>query len=570
MLMTAFAEELARLETDPGGRRWLFVPYDQLSDRIGPLSREDPSELGIVLVENPWKAARRPYHRQKLALVLANLRHFAVEQAARGVAVRHVVAQGPYRSALEPLIEELGPMRMMRPAENELRVDLAPLVDRGGLVEMEHKGWLTTTEDFAVSHAKGPPWRMDAFYRQVRRRTGMLMDNGKPVGGKYSFDADNRRSWPGEPPAPEPPTFEPDELTIEVATLIETHFAVHPGDVDLASLPATLDDAERLWRWALDNCLPLFGPYEDAMSSFTSGLFHTRISGLLNLHRLMPGRVVDDVAALDIPLASKEGFIRQVLGWREFVRHVHEATAGFRELPDGAPQLAERPGDGGWCRWSGLTWTAESGAGGFDGGACPSELGAEGKLPLCYWPGHPSGLECLDRVVEDVWREAWSHHIPRLMVLSNIASLLDVSPRELTDWFWIAYFDAYDWVVEPNVLAMGTYSVGPLMTTKPYVSGAAYINRMSDYCSACAFNPKKDCPITNLYWAYLDRHRHAFADNPRMRLVLSSLGKRSSGQVKADHEVFEWVAFVLEKGETLRPEVRPDSEGFSSARGSDL
>jgi deoxyribodipyrimidine photolyase-related protein len=173
-------------------------------------------------------------------------------------------------------------------------------------------------------------------------------------------------------------------------------------------------------------------------------------------------------------------------------------------------------------------------------------------------------------VVEDAWREAWSHHITRLMVLANIATLLDVSPRELTDWFWIAYLDAYDWVVEPNVLAMGTYAAGPLMTTKPYVSGAAYINRMSDYCSACAFNPKKDCPITNLYWGYLDRHRQAFADNPRMRLVLSSLGKRSSRQVKADHEVFEWVAFVLGKGETLRPEARPDSEGFSSARGSDL
>ncbi len=556
--MNCFSDELARLETDPSGRRWLFVPYDQLSEGIGPLSGEDPNELGIVLVENPWKAARRPYHRQKLALVLANLRHFAVEQAARGVAVRHVVARGPYRTILEPLIEELGPMRVLRPAEYELRIDLAPLIERAALVELEHEGWLTTGDDFGASQKKGPPWRMDAFYREVRRRSGLLMVDGKPIGGKFSFDAENRKPWAGETPAPEPPVFEPDALTIEVAELIETHFAAHPGSIDLATLPASVDDAEVLWRWALENCVPCFGPYEDAMSRASSGLFHTRISGLLNLHRLLPSRVVDDVVALDIPFASKEGFVRQVLGWREFMRHVHEATVGFRELPGGAPPRAERPGDGGWARWSGSTWAGRSDDEVFDGGACPSALGAELPLPLSYWPGRPSGLACLDRVVEDVWREAWSHHITRLMVLSNIAALLDVSPRELTDWFWIAYVDAYDWVVEPNVLAMGTYGVGPLMTTKPYVSGAAYINRMSDYCAVCAFNPKKNCPITNLYWAYLDRHRQTFADNPRMRLVLNALARRTDSQLQTDGAVFEWVSSVLGEGGTVTPEQRPE------------
>jgi deoxyribodipyrimidine photolyase-related protein len=558
--VTHFSDELARFESDPSARRWLFVPYDQLSDRIGPLSREDPSELGIVLVENPWKAARRPYHRQKLALVLANLRHFAVEQAARGVAVRHIVARGPYRTALEPLITELGPLRVMRPAEIELRTDLAPLVEHGGLVELKHEGWLTTNDDFSASQKKAPPWRMDAFYRQVRRRTGWLMEDGKPTGGKYSFDAHNREFWPGEPPAPDPPVFDPDALTIEVGELIETHFETHPGDLDLVSLPASLDDAEALWKWALERCMPLFGPYEDAMSRASSGLFHTRISGLLNLHRLLPARVVEDVASLDIPLASTEGFIRQVLGWREFMRHVHEATAGFRELPEGAPPRAERPGDGGWGRWSGSTWEGKPDGEDFDGGACPSALSAERPLPLAFWPGHQSGLACLDLVVADVWREAWSHHITRLMVLSNIAALLDVSPRELTDWFWIAYLDAYDWVVEPNVLAMGSYAVGPLMTTKPYGSGAAYINRMSDYCSACAFNPKKDCPITNLYWAFLDRHRQAFAGNPRMRLVMRSLDRRSDSRLQTDREIFEWVSSLLCEGQTLCPEQRPEVE----------
>jgi deoxyribodipyrimidine photolyase-related protein len=392
----------------------------------------------------------------------------------------------------------------------------------------------------------------------MRQRTGILMEDGKPVGGKYSFDADNREPWPGDPPAPSPPTFSADEITLEVAELIERHFTDHPGEVDLDALPATGSDAESLWSWSKERCMESFGPYEDAMSRASSGLFHTRISGLVNLHRLLPARVVSEVVGMDIPLSSKEGFIRQVLGWREFMCRVHELTDGFRVLPDGAPPVADEPGDAGWSRWTGRPWARGDGPAATDGGACPSALGADRALPVGFWPGHPTGFACLDRVVEDVWSEAWSHHITRLMVLANIATLLGVSPRELTDWFWVAYHDAYDWVVEPNVLAMGTYGVGPLMTTKPYVSGAAYIHKMSDYCGSCAFNPKKDCPITSLYWAFLARQRDRLADNSRMRLILSSLDRRSDARREHDRAVFEWVSERLADGETLRPEERPE------------
>jgi deoxyribodipyrimidine photolyase-related protein len=550
-----FAAALAERQPEPGGRRWLFVPYDQLADGIGPLARAAPEELGIVLVENPWKAARRPYHRQKLALVLANLRHFALEQAARGVAVRHVVARGPYREALAPLVAELGPLAVMRPAERELRADLAPLLAAGGLVELPHEGWLTTAEDFRKAQPQGPPWRMDAFYRFVRRRSGLLMEGSRPVGGAFSFDADNRRPWAGEPPAPAAPTFRADEITLEVAELIGRSFPDHPGAVDPAALAATRADAETLWAWAREACLASFGPFEDAMSRASSGLFHTRISGLLNLHRLLPARVVAEVADLPIPLPSKEGFIRQVLGWREFVHHVHETTDGFRVLPAAAPPLAAMPGDGGWARWSGRPWPGA--ADGPDGGACPSFLEAARPLPPCFWPGRPSGLACLDRVVADVWREGWSHHITRLMVLANLATLLGVSPRELCDWFWVAYTDAYDWVVEPNVLAMGAYAVGPLMTTKPYVSGAAYINRMSDFCAACDFDPKSSCPITNLYWAFLDRDRGVLEDNPRMGVVMRSSARRPEHRRRHDRQVFGWAASTLDGGERLTPAATP-------------
>jgi len=555
--MSRFARRLAERGVDPAGRRWVFVAYDQLTDAVGPLAERDPEDLGVVVVECPRKGRRRPYHRQKLALVLANLRQFALEQGARGVAVRHLVSDGPYRAALEPFAREHGPLRVMRPAERELRTDLAPLVESGLLEVAPHAGWLTTTAQFEASQGDGPPWRMDAFYRRVRHDTGLLMEDGSPAGGKYSHDADNREPWHGEPPAPEPPSFEPDEVTREVGELVEERFPDHPGELDLAALPATAADAERLWSWALERCLASFGPYEDAMSSRSWGLFHTRISPLLNLCRLLPGRVVADAAAADAPLSSREGFVRQVLGWREFVRHVHEASDGLRRLPGGAPPVAERPGDGGWSRWSGRSWPGSArDACEPDGGALPSFLGADRPLPPAYWSGD-SGLECLDRVVRGVWRTGWSHHITRLMVLSNLATLLDVSPRELTDWFWVAYVDAFDWVVEPNVLGMGTFAVGELMTTKPYVSGAAYIDRMGDSCPSCAFDPRTTCPITSLYWAFLERHRDHLSGVSRMRLPLAGLRRRPAARQTADARTFEWVADALAAGRPLRPDDRP-------------
>ncbi|MEM7676114.1 MAG: cryptochrome/photolyase family protein, partial [Myxococcota bacterium] len=212
MSVAAFARALKDINPDPAGRRWLYVPYDQLSDEIGPLSRWSAEETGIVVVENRWKAARRPYHKQKLALVLANMRHFALEQARRGVAIRFEAGSAPYRELLAPIVDELGPLTMMRPAERELRADLAPLVTSGGIEEIEHEGWLTDRKTFERAMKGKLPWRQDAFYREVRQQTGLLMDDdGKPLGGKYSHDADNRESWSGEPKAAVAPEFEPDE-----------------------------------------------------------------------------------------------------------------------------------------------------------------------------------------------------------------------------------------------------------------------------------------------------------------------------------------------------------------------
>lgn len=521
--MTVFSRTLDKYQPSRGSeRRWVFVPYDQLHDGIGPLGTEPAHKLGIVMIESRAKAARRGYHKQKLALVLTNMRHFAIEQAARGVAVHYIATDLSYAEALQRLGGEFGTICVQRPAEYELRQELAPLVASGTIEELPHDGWLTEAAEFQA--IKGPPWRMDAFYRRVRHRTGILMDGKSPIGGKFSFDADNRKPWKGKPAAPTEPTFVVNDITREVCELVVNKFASHPGELRPQHLAATRDDAAALWSWALENCLPTFGPYEDAMSTRSSGLFHTRVSPLLNLHRLLPERVVNDVLAADIDLASKEGFVRQVIGWREFVHHVHDATNGLRTV--GETPLND------------------------------NVLQGDMALPAAYW-GTASGLNCLDHVIGDVWREAYSHHITRLMVLGNLATLLGVIPRQVSDWFWVAYADAYDWVVEPNVMAMATYGVGDLMTTKPYVAGSAYIARMSDYCKGCAFDPKKNCPITRLYWQFLARNEQRLAGNVRIAMPLRSLAKRAHEQRELDQRTYDWVRRTLEQGEVLLPTDAP-------------
>jgi deoxyribodipyrimidine photolyase-related protein len=521
--MSTFRDQLrALVPPQPSPRRWVYVPYDQLG--VFGLLETPPESLGIVMVEDPAKAARRPYHVQKLAFVLASGRHFALEMARRGVAVDHRVAQAPREGDGSPLVATLrlaaqvhGPLEVMRPAERELREELAPLFADGTLREHPHPGWFTTPEDFSAACPR-MPFRMDAFYRHVRARLGILMEpDGTPTGGRWSFDEENRRPWKPDlahPPAPTPPRHDVDAVTAEVGELVRSRFAAHPGTLDLPALPVSQAQAEAHWAWALEHALPWFGPFEDAMHSGSGGLFHARIAHLLNVHRLLPQRVVADVLAREaIPLASREGFVRQVLGWREFVRHVHWATDGFRSTP-------------------GYT-------GSFEGT----------PLPPAYW-GAPSGLSCLDHVVGQVLREGWTHHIPRLMVLANLGTLLGVSPRALTDWFWVAFVDAYDWVVEPNVLAMGTFGVGPVMTTKPYIAGSAYIDRMSDFCKGCAFQPGKSCPVTPMYWAWLQEHAEGLARNPRVAGPVAAARKRGPEDARIARRVRE----LLAEGKVVTPE----------------
>ncbi len=539
-------------------RRWIYVAYDRLNDGIGPLASEP--DAGIVLIESHAKGRARPYHRKKVVLLLSNQRHFALEQLECGRQVLFLNAPETYGEQLLSAQQrfELGTLLTARPAERELRKDLEHGQSNGLHLEFRpDTAWLSTTGDFVNvfgNRSRGRQFLMERFYRHMRQSTGILMDDGQFSGGKLSYDEQNRECYRGQIPVPERPRFQPDQITLDLYEMI---CRVNPdtiGTIDEFDLPVTACDVQRLWQFALKRLLPFFGPYEDAMSADEPMMFHSAISALLNLSRLLPRQVVGDVEeayrAGAVPLASAEGFIRQILGWREYMRHIHDVTDGFRTLPQRPDPPANRTANPYSARL-----VKEINPAAQDKPGTPSALNAHLPLPPVYW-GQQSGMFCMDTVIAQVLRQGWSHHITRLMVLSNLAVLCGFSPRELTDWFWVAYIDAYDWVVEPNVLGMATYGDGGLTATKPYVSGAAYINRMSNYCGHCALDPKKatgpgSCPFTALYWTFLERHTELLSSNQRLRMPYLTLRKKSAKEREELRVRAETAIDQLQRGEIV-------------------
>ncbi len=549
LAMSAFAQQIASAHpsaSDLAHRRWIYVPYDRFTDSVGPLTEQPATDTGIVIVESTAKALRRPYHKKKLVVLISNMRHFALEQQARGVAVLYHVSPSSHGQALLELqrSHRLPTLTCTTPAERELRLDLHAAQQNGlALNFVEDPAWASTTQDFTDVYGPyqhGKSYVMDRFYRRMRQKTGILMQGAKPFGGKFSFDEDNRKPFRNQLPVPAPPTFVPDHLTEEVIALVEATYPHHFGTTHNFDLPCTLQDCNLFWQFFLDHCLEHFGPFEDAMRDDQLQLFHSKTSVLLNLGRLLPLNLIRDVAdravAGTAPLASCEGFIRQLLGWREFMRHLHEQTDGYRLLKDHVPQepLRSHEASPHQTPAAAAAYQSPAATDPYEG-ARPSALNAHLPLPAVYW-GVKSGLHCIDTVVAQVIDEGWSHHITRLMVLSNLATLCGFSPRQLTDWFWFAYIDAYDWVVEPNVLGMATYADGGLTATKPYVSGAAYINRMSNFCGHCVYDPKKStgpnsCPFTALYWTFLERNESVLSNNFRLLRPYSSLHNKPAQEL---------------------------------------
>ncbi|HZB47481.1 MAG TPA: cryptochrome/photolyase family protein [Mycobacteriales bacterium] len=475
------------------GRRWLFA------DQLGP-HHLDGTDQPVLLVESRAVLRRRRFHRQKAHLVLSALRHRAAELGEQAVFLRAET----YGEALE---RHGDPVTVTQPtsyaADGFVRAH--PLVAE----VLPDRGYATSREDFAAWVASRGRRRLllEDFYRDTRRRHGVLMDGPEPAGGRWNLDADNR-----EPPpraatlgVTEPWWPAEDDIDAEVRHDLDAWAAA--GDVTFVGddgprwAPATRSEAHRALRHFVRHRLPHFGPHEDAMLAGDWTMAHSLLSPAMNLGLLHPleiARAADRAYRDgDVPLASAEGFVRQVLGWREYVWSLYWHLG---------PDYRHR-----------------------------NVLGARRRVPAWWWDLDAGGTveaRCLSTVLAELRKRGWVHHIPRLMVLGNYGLQRGFSPAELTEWFHLSFVDGYDWVMLANVVGMSQWADGGIMATKPYAAGGAYIDRMSDFCRPCRYDPRKRtgedaCPYTAGYWAFLHRNAGHLAGNPRMRQPLAGLRRLS-------------------------------------------
>ncbi|MFP4614927.1 MAG: cryptochrome/photolyase family protein [Thiohalorhabdus sp.] len=509
----------------PGPRVLAVVLGDQLDPDAALLEDLDPARDAVWMAEVAGEAEAVWSHKARLALFLAPMRHFRDHLAARGLPVRYqALNDHPHPSLGAALTAELcgsppAVMRVTQPGEHRVLEALreATHAADAALEVLPDRHFLFDGGFFAgwADGRKAP--RMEHFYRAARRATGILMEGDRPTGGRWNFDAENRGAFgrAGPPAVPTPAAFAPDAVTRGAMATVATHFPAHPGSLEGFDWPVTPAQARKALADFIDHRLPTFGAYQDAMWAGEPYLFHSRLSAALNLKLLPPGEVLAaaETAYRDgrAPLAAVEGFIRQVLGWREFVHGMY-----WRHMPD-------------WLAWN--------------------ALGAEGPLPALYWTGD-TAMACLRAVVGQTLERGYAHHIQRLMVTGLFALLAGVRPRAVHEWYLAAYVDAVEWVELPNTLGMSQFADGGLRASKPYVASGRYIQRMSNYCRDCPFEPGRAtgegaCPFTTLYWDFLDRHRARFARHPRTALQWRNLERFSEEELGAIRERAERVRASL-------------------------
>jgi deoxyribodipyrimidine photolyase-related protein len=494
-------------ELSSGERRHLLVIFgDQLDHDSAVFDGFDPQRDAVWMAEVDYEAKHVWSHKQRIALFLSAMRHFRDELRAKDLAVLYTELNeskqtDKFSTRLGIDLRACRPEKVIvvRPGEWRVLQGLKKVCrEEGvGLELREDTHFYTTPSDFAA-HAEGrKSIRMEYFYRELRSRFGVLMDEGKPVGGDWNFDKENRGSFGKS--GPEDPNKGPghrnDALTREVLALVGTRFADHPGSLDSFAWPVTRDEALRDLRQFIETRLPFFGRYQDAMWTDEPWLFHSLLSTSLNLKLLNPREVVAAAEQAyregQAPLAAVEGFIRQILGWREYVRGVY-----WTQMPAYIDRNA---------------------------------MNAEESLPEFYWTGQ-TDLQCLKQAIGQTLEHGYAHHIQRLMVTGLYALLLGVDPKQVHEWYLAVYVDAVEWVELPNTLGMSQYADGGLMASKPYIATGSYIKKMSNYCQHCPKNPgerigDKACPFTTLYWDYLIRHETALRTNNRMSLQVRNLDR---------------------------------------------
>lgn len=495
-------------------RNLVLVLGDQLN-RDSPAfddfdSATDLVWMAEVSAESTYVWSSKP----RTAVFLAAMRAFRNQLRSEGISVDYLELERESTESTLPevlvrAIERLAPKRVrwVRPGEWRLSRELLEVVSdqRVPYDELEDTSFYCDSETFQ-QWAKGrKELRLEHFYRKMRRRHGILMDpEGEPEGGAWNFDKSNRDAFPKDGPGriPAPPQFNPNRETMAVLELVNQRFREHPGSLDHFFWPIHRSQALEVLDDFVRNRLPWFGQYQDAMWSEEPFLYHSLISSSLNLKLLSPKEVVDAAvsayASGDATIESVEGFVRQILGWREYVRHIY------------------------WARMPGY----------LD----ENFLDASESLPSFYWDGD-TPLECLRQAVRQTLRYGYAHHIQRLMVTGLYTMLLGVRPREVHEWYLAVYVDAVEWVEAPNTLGMSQFADGGYMSSKPYAASGKYISRMSDYCRGCPMNPNEAvgesaCPFTTLYWDFLRRNRDRLSKNARMRMQLKNLDRISGARME--------------------------------------
>ncbi len=468
---------------------------DQLSFTLSSLSGVDPRSAVILMMEVSDEATYVRHHKRKIAFILSAMRHHAEALRARGWAVDYVTLDDPenagsFTGEVARAISRHAPDRIVVTEAGEWRVQtmIEAWETLFGLpVEIRRDARFICDRPTFEAWADGrKQLRMEFFYRDMRRQTGLLMEGAKPAGGEWNYDSENRKPPKKGLTFPERASFPPDAITREVLDLVARRFGDHPGNLDDFDFAVTAEQAQFALDGFLRDGLPSFGDYQDAMLTDEPMLFHAHLSPYINAGLLDPLALCQAVEAEfqagRAPLNAAEGFIRQIIGWREYVRGIY------------------------W--WAGPEYAKRN------------ALGATRLLPDFYWTGE-TDLHCLSQAIGQTLDLAYAHHIQRLMITGNYALLIGVDPAEVHLWYLAVYADAYEWVELPNTLGMSQFADGGLLASKPYVSSGAYIDRMSDYCSRCRYDVKQRtgpnaCPFNSLYWDFLARNHDVLGSNQRL------------------------------------------------------
>ena len=493
---------------------------DQLSQDIASLSDIDKANDTVLIVEVMEEATYVRHHKKKIAFLFSAMRHFAYELRGQGITVCYIELDdqqntGSFSGEVARAVDMLKPTNIIATEPGEWRV--LEMMQRW---REELRVSVEIREDtrFLCSSSRFNKWadgkkslRMEYFYREMRREHDILMRGEEPEGGHWNYDAENRAKLPDSVRLPKHPHFAPDRITQECMDLVAVRFPDHFGDLEPFIMPVTRADALVALDAFISERLPLFGKYQDAMKQGEPKLFHSMISAALNCGLLGPHEIIKKAELAyhsgHAPLNSVEGFIRQILGWREYVRGLY-----WLKMPDYAKTNA---------------------------------LNATRPLPDFYWSGK-TDMNCMAQVIEETRQNAHAHHIQRLMITGNFALLAGINPPEIEAWYLAVYADAYDWVELPNTHGMVMFADGGFLASKPYAASGAYIDRMSDYCGSCHYKVVKKagveaCPFNYLYWNFLIENSDILSKNQRMSVIYGNLARMTASrqdEIKADAQRF--------------------------------